>query len=168
MDEILGPPGKAAPQHWRQDDGDQPYDQHVIERLLEQRQALVTSNGYLHSIRHPIRDREGGVAGGTLMAEAVTSGGMLEIHEELLRSKDLRLMQHFARRTDPSPPDVLPPKGAFGSTPESPDPGWHVVRAHAPARLCAPPLTGRARMCRTGALCRRSTSRRRSRSSTTA
>ena len=68
MDEILGPPGKAAPQHWRQDDGDQPYDQHVIERLLDQRQALVTSNGYLHSIRHPIRSR-------TSSAPAEPAGG---------------------------------------------------------------------------------------------
>ena len=38
-----------------------------------------------------------------IMAEATTAGGMLEIHRELLRSRDLRLMQHFARRTDLSP-----------------------------------------------------------------
>ena len=39
---------------------------------------------------------------------------MLEIHKELLRSDNLRLMQHFARRTDHSLPSVLPPKGAHG------------------------------------------------------
>lgn len=47
------------------------------------------------------------------------------IGAELLRSENLRLMQHFARRTDQHP-TALPPKGAYGATKESLNPGWHV------------------------------------------
>jgi hypothetical protein len=108
-------------------------DARTLEQLRERREALVTSGGGgVHSIRHPICD--------PLIADAV-SPAMLDIHAELLRSADgdLRLMQHFARRTDLSPPNVLPPKGAFGATAESPMPGWHVDGGFAPRAYTTTP-----------------------------
>ena len=110
---------------------DWPGGRDVIERCLRAKKPIITSSPFIHNIRHPIVD--------PLMAEATTAGGMLEIHEELLRSKDLRLMQHFLRRTDLSPPEVLPPQGAFGCTADSPLPGWHVDGGFCPNQYTATP-----------------------------
>ena len=139
MDEILGPSAEKVENSLQ--DGEHAADYATIERLLAEKKPLVTSSRWIHSIRHPICNHEGGIDGGALMAEATTSGGMLEIHQELLRCKpeDLRLMQHFARRTDPSPPHVLPPKGAYGATDESPNPGWHVDGGFVPSQYESTP-----------------------------
>jgi hypothetical protein len=141
MDEVLGPSAERVDSSVLPDEGEHDADPAVIRKLLAEKKPLVRSSGYIHSIRHPICDRDGGIEGGKLMAEATTAGGMLEMHQELLRCQpeDLRLMQHFARRTDPSPPDVLPPKGAYGSTADSPDPGWHVDGGFIPSQYEATP-----------------------------
>ena len=141
MDEVLGPSAERVDSSVLPDEGEHDADPAVIRKLLAEKKPLVRSSGYIHSIRHPICDRDGGIEGGKLMAEATTAGGMLEMHQELLRCQpeDLRLMQHFARRTDPSPPDVLAPKGAYGATADSPNPGWHVDGGFIPSQYEATP-----------------------------
>eukprot|EP01043_Picozoa_sp_COSAG02_P090697 COSAG02_NODE_27511_length_608_cov_0.605108_1_plen_129_part_01 len=94
MDEILGPSAEQVDSSRLLREGEHAADYAVIERLLAEKKPLVTSSGWIHSIRHPICNRDDGIDGGALMAEATTCGGMLEIHQELLRCKpeDLRLM----------------------------------------------------------------------------
>jgi hypothetical protein len=48
-------------------------------------------------------------------------------------------MQHFARRTDPSPPEDLPPQGAYNATSDSPLPGWHVDGGFVPNQYTTTP-----------------------------
>jgi hypothetical protein len=129
-DSWLGPQTKQVENgvayHSWQGPGDHPGGEQVVRKCLELRRPFVTSSNYIHSIRHPICD--------PVMADATAE--MLEIQRSLLYTElsDLRLMQHFYRRTDPADAAVLPPTGAHGSTMDSPNPAWHIDAGFLPSQ----------------------------------
>ena len=90
------------------------------------RRPVITSNGWKHSIQHPICDSDyPGFAG--IMAELLTP--FVALNQQLLRgggpdeSGGLKLMQQFFRRTDVSPP---PHHGCHDPWVEPRS--WHMVR----------------------------------------
>ena len=134
MDRWMGPPTKriengVAAHSWQGPD-DHAGTALTVRRCLERGHPYITSAHYLHSMRHPIDNP----------AFAEATAAMMGMHCDLLDTTqgDLRLMQHFARRSDPADESVLPPKGAFGATPESPNPGFHMDAGFLPSQCDFP------------------------------
>eukprot|EP01052_Picozoa_sp_SAG31_P056358 SAG31_NODE_16094_length_723_cov_1.129808_1_plen_137_part_00 len=97
MDDILGPPEKEKPETeygwssrelvWK-----------AVTDAYERGTPVVDSKNYMHTIRHPIRNHDCEV-----LADIISQTGVVELHEDLLKSSNVKLMQQMLRRTDVDP-----------------------------------------------------------------
>ena len=114
MDDILGPPAKDVPETeygW----GSREAGWSAVTDAYERGSPVVDSGNWMHTIRHPIQCHDASVC-----ADIISKTGVVELHEDLLKSSNVKLMQQMLRRTDVDP--EAEKRGR--SFPK----GWHMVR----------------------------------------
>ena len=97
MDDILGPPAKDVPETeygW----GSREAVWSAVTDAYERGTPVVDSGNWMHTIRHPIQCHDASVC-----ADIISKTGVVELHEDLLKSSNVKLMQQMLRRTDVDP-----------------------------------------------------------------
>ena len=113
----------------------------------------MDSGNWMHTIRHPIQCHDASVC-----ADIISKTGVVELHEDLLKSSNVKLMQQMLRRTDVDP--EAEKRGAATRSAGI----WY---ARLPTRERRLVLTTRLAVDRTTASSRRCTRRNRGRCTTT-
>jgi hypothetical protein len=97
MDNILGPPAREVPETeygWASREAVWA----AVNDAYERGTPVVDSSNWMHTIRHPIQSPDCEV-----LADIISKTGVVELHEDLLKSSNVKLMQQMLRRTDVDP-----------------------------------------------------------------
>ena len=106
----------------------------LLSRPCSRGTPVVDSGNWMHTIRHPIQCHDASVC-----ADIISKTGVVELHEDLLKSSNVKLMQQMLRRTDVDP--EAEKRGRSYPL------GWRPLWRCSAAAAAAEPPTSRAGSC---------------------